>query len=93
MTHQYKKLFEKCSNASDDSDLERQRMTMPNERTRSVVQAREFLQELMHSADLPESVRREARRLLRHYPSDEDLGLAASALPGWWANPGDGRTT
>jgi hypothetical protein len=90
---QYKKLLEKSSNASNYSDLESQYMTMPVERARSVVQAREFLQELMHSTDVPESVRREARRLLRHYPSDGDLRLAASALPGWWANPDDERTT
>jgi hypothetical protein len=64
-------------------------MTMPYERTRAVVQAREFLEELMRSADVPESVRKEAHRLLRHYPSDSDLSLTALALPNWWANPGE----
>lgn len=67
-------------------------MTMPCERTRSVVQAREFLRELMESADVPESVRREARRLLRHYPSDGDLRLTALALPGWWERPSEEST-
>nr|WP_305763955.1 BPSL0761 family protein [Collimonas sp. OK307] len=66
---------------------------MPHERTRSVVQAREFLQELARSADVPESVRTEARRLLRHYPSDGDLHLTALALPGWWEKPTEERTT
>lgn len=64
-------------------------MTTPNERTRSVIQAREFLQELMRSADVPESVRTEARRLLRHYPSNGDLQLTALALPGWWEKPSE----
>lgn len=68
-------------------------MTMPYERTRAVVQAREFLQELMRSADVPESVRMGAHRLLRHYPSDDDLELTAIALSSWWAKPGDDGTT
>jgi hypothetical protein len=65
-------------------------MTMRDERTRSVVQTREFLQELRHSADVPESVRNEAHRLLRHYPSDGDLALTAVEFPDWWSNPGEG---
>jgi hypothetical protein len=46
----------------------------------------------MRCADLPESVRREARRLLRHYPSDGDLYLTALALPGWWERPSEEST-
>lgn len=68
-------------------------MTMPYERTRSVVQAREFLEKLRRSADVPESVRNEAHRLLRHYPSDDDLDLTASSFPSWWAKPGEDGTT
>lgn len=64
-------------------------MTMPHERTRSVVQAREFLEELRKRADLPESVRREAHRLLRHYPSDSELDLTAELVPMWWGKPGE----
>ncbi|RJG13607.1 hypothetical protein D3879_10355 [Pseudomonas cavernicola] len=52
-------------------------MTMPDERTRSVIQTREFLVDLSRDSTLPESVRGEARRLLRHFPSKDDLILAA----------------
>ncbi|MFJ2456514.1 BPSL0761 family protein [Pseudomonas protegens] len=41
-------------------------MTRPYERTRSVVQAQEFLVELSRDTTLPEPIRNEARRLLRH---------------------------
>ena len=75
-------------------------MTMPNERTRAVMQAREFLQELAWSAadaGIPEPVRREAMRLLRHYPDGSEMGLAHMALPGWFGEvPGsrdDARPT
>lgn len=43
-------------------------MTMPVERTRSVIQTRDFLLELSKSQSVPESYRIEAKRLLRHYP-------------------------
>ncbi len=43
-------------------------MTMPSERSRSVVQTREFLVELSRNKELPESVRDQARFLLRHFP-------------------------
>lgn len=42
-------------------------MTLPYERTRSVVQAQEFLVELSRDTTLSESIRNEARRLLCHY--------------------------
>lgn len=48
-------------------------MTMPNERTRSVIQAREFLIKLRADEALPEAVRNEAHRLLRHYPTNSDV--------------------
>lgn len=53
-------------------------MTMPSERTRSVIQAREFLIAIRSNASLPETVRNEAHRLLRHYPSVEDMNLVAA---------------
>lgn len=62
-------------------------MTMPNERTRAVMQTRELLQELALAgpkAGIPESLRREARRLLRHYPGSADMNLAHQALPQWF---------
>jgi hypothetical protein len=51
-------------------------MTMPHERTRAVVQTREFLLELAGNPSLPEGVRRDAHFLLRHFPSEQDVRLA-----------------
>jgi hypothetical protein len=51
-------------------------MTMPTERTRSIIQTREFLVDLSRNKALPEPVRTEARRLLRHYPTAREVLLA-----------------
>lgn len=51
-------------------------MTIPTERTRSIIQAREFLVDLSRDKTLPEVVRTEARRLLRHYPTAAEVLLA-----------------
>lgn len=51
-------------------------MTMPNERTRSIIQTHEFLISLSRDETLPEDVRNEARRLLRHYPTKKEVLLA-----------------
>lgn len=48
-------------------------MTTPAERTRSVLKTRGFLQELLQDLALPESVRYEAKALLRHYPEEHNL--------------------
>lgn len=50
-------------------------MTTPHERTRSLTQAWEFLQELSKDSDIPESKRRQAKALLRHYPTAQDIAL------------------
>ncbi|WP_282722364.1 BPSL0761 family protein [Halomonas kalidii] len=49
---------------------------MPCERTRSIIQARKFLQELSQDVSLPESIRWQAKHLLRHYPSRREMLLA-----------------
>lgn len=51
-------------------------MTMPHERTRSIIQARDFLVVLSRDPALPEATRNEARRLLRHYPTSKEILLA-----------------
>ena len=56
-------------------------MTLPRERTTSVIRAREFLLRLAspHGGGLkriPREVREEARRVLRHYPGWYDLARA-----------------
>ena len=56
-------------------------MTLPNERTRSVLNTHDFLLRLATPYGgglkrIPKEVRAEARRLLRHYPHWFDLGRA-----------------
>jgi hypothetical protein len=51
-------------------------MTMVHERTRSVVQAGEFLRDISKDPSLPDSIRLQAKRLLRHYPAAKDIWLA-----------------
>lgn len=56
-------------------------MTMPDERTRAVIYAKQFLQRLASPycggiKGVRKAVREEARRILRHYPHWFDLGRA-----------------
>ncbi|RQV10023.1 hypothetical protein DF047_10570 [Burkholderia cenocepacia] len=64
-------------------------MTTAHERTKSVIETREFLRLLASSNDMVSRghVRSDAARLLRHYPLDIDLEVSAAALPGVWAVP------
>ncbi|MFL9917974.1 hypothetical protein PQR75_21785 [Paraburkholderia fungorum] len=64
-------------------------MTTPAERTKAVLDARDFLSLLAASPEvtirgLVQSV---AIGLLRHYPVKVDMDASASALPGVWAHP------
>jgi hypothetical protein len=43
-------------------------MTMPCERTRSITHTGDFLRDLSKNPSVPESIRRKAKHLLRHYP-------------------------
>ena len=60
-------------NEADVPGSEDSNMTMPNERTRAVIQTREFLVELSRDASLPDRVRRDAKFLLRHYPNRNEV--------------------
>ncbi|MGN2242447.1 BPSL0761 family protein [Frateuria sp. GZRR33] len=60
----------------------RPRMTMPDERTRSMLQAGAFLKELSMHPRVPAAIREEARRLARHYPTESTLRLLASLAGG-----------
>lgn len=52
-------------------------MTMPDERTRALIWAGNFLIELALDADLPYAVRRKAVVIARHFPTLEDVrGIA-----------------
>ncbi|WP_175938375.1 BPSL0761 family protein [Caballeronia sp. BCC1704] len=64
-------------------------MTTPAERTKAVVDARDFLLMLSNAEEvtirgLVQSV---AIGLLRHYPLNVDLEVSALALPGVWTHP------
>nr|WP_326527989.1 BPSL0761 family protein [Rhodoferax sp.] len=52
-------------------------MTTPDERTRALVQTKQFLQGLQIQDTVPPDVREVARALLRHYPT-----LAHALSPG-----------
>jgi len=61
-------------------------MTLPNERTRAVMNVREFLLRLSSPygggiKGIRKEVREEARRLLKHYPARYDLHHVAKACP------------
>lgn len=60
-------------------------MTLPDERYRSIQQARRLLEELCDPKMTPRvasGIRDRARGALRHYPSDWDMDRAAHAAPG-----------
>lgn len=52
-------------------------MTTPDERTRNLLQAGAFLKELREDKTVPEEVRQEAHRLLRHYPTVFEVKMLA----------------
>jgi hypothetical protein len=59
-------------------------MTLPDERYRAVIQTRRFLMDLCnpeHTPRVPKLIRDTARSMLRHYPSDFDMQLAARHSP------------
>lgn len=63
-------------NTIDNNEEEAGRMTMNYERRRSVNQTRKFLVELLDPNKTPQvsaSIRQEARRCLKHYPSEYDM--------------------
>lgn len=52
-------------------------MTMPSERTRALIWAAEFLQELRSGADTPDAIRAQAISVLRHFPNASSIDLEA----------------
>lgn len=51
-------------------------MTMPSERTRTLIQTRVFLIDLSKDPAVSASIRRQAWQLLRHYPNSKEILLA-----------------
>lgn len=59
-------------------------MTMPDERYRAIKYAREFLRSLLDpkkTPRIPKSVRKEAGRVLRHFPGEFDMERIAEKAP------------
>lgn len=50
-------------------------MTVPYERTRAVIQTREFLEQIERDSNQSEAMRSMATQLLRHYPSRGEVLL------------------
>jgi hypothetical protein len=67
-------------------------MTIPYERTQSVLAARQLLMDLAAAPDDIdlEAFRGRARTLLRHFPERVHFHLSAALAPGIWADP-DGK--
>lgn len=59
-------------------------MTTPYERTRSMIETKAYLQELIDptaTPRVPKALREIARKLLRHYPGYAEIELAHKCLP------------
>ena len=59
-------------------------MTLPHQRTRSLLKTKYFLEELTRPGDtprVPKHIRYMARRLLRDYPGFDEIEAAHKALP------------
>jgi hypothetical protein len=55
-------------------------MTLPDERTRSLLWAGSFLIDVAHDSSLPLGLRRRAVTIARHFPTIEDIEWMANAL-------------
>lgn len=64
-------------------------MTTPDERTRAILLARDFLRSLAYHrcSSVPERIRLRAKTLLRHYPDSDDMQLAYMVCPYWFGDP------
>jgi len=62
-------------------------MTIPSERTRAVLKAKEFLLALSdpkRTPRVPKKIRKEALEILKHYPWNHHLEQTSKALPNLW---------
>ena len=62
-------------------------MTMLDERARALRWAGEFLREVRACEQIPKDLREQARRILRHYPSAQEIEREAT----YGRKPGAGR--
>jgi hypothetical protein len=60
-------------------------MTLPDERYRSVMWAKRFLESLAYDKKnyprIPKAIRGEAHSILRHFPSEWDMSRASDGAP------------
>lgn len=66
-------------------------MTLPNERYRAILNARQFLLSVLVLPRIPTAVRMDARSVLKHYPTSYDLDMIARNLPEILEKPNDDR--
>lgn len=67
-------------------------MSLPTERYRAVIKARNFLRDLLNpkaTPRVPKAIRREAYRVLKHYMGSYDLEKLAKNNPTILQNPND----
>jgi hypothetical protein len=65
-------------------------MTLPDERYRAVRRSEQFLKDLCDPSKtprVPKSVRGQASSILRHYPNQWDMDLAAHCTPTVFESP------
>lgn len=65
-------------------------MTIPVERTRAVLDTRDFLTSLLNpklTPRVPADIRRRARGLLKHYPAKFHMTDTCIVLPDTWEMP------
>lgn len=60
-------------------------MTLPDERYRAVVQTERFLKEILSTPRVPKAIKDGARAMLRHYPNEWEMQLAAKGAPNVFA--------
>jgi uncharacterized protein (UPF0147 family) len=66
---------------------------MNYERRSAVNRTREFLLEMLNDLSVPQEIRDNAYRCLKHYPSEYDMEQAAEQAPdifGVWKNDSEG---
>lgn len=70
-------------------------MTLPDERTRAVMNTRQFLLALAcgEIKRIPSEVRAMARSLLRHYPGEFDMFRTAEQVPNVFGKINEGEIT
>lgn len=64
-------------------------MTMPREKSRAVLNTREFLSSLLDpkkTPGVPKVIRQEAYRCLKHYPASYDIENTQEKLPEIWGD-------